>query len=543
MNRSLNPRPWFRQLRVTLALSFILPFAGVPTSAWGATILYSNDVLGELEPCGCRNNPTGGMARKAVLVEKLKNEGPLLQIDAGDLLFDAEQIPESMHGQAEVQARALLKAHEKLGHQVLVPGEKDFALGLKKWKAITRGSSIQVLAANAVEKKSGKPLAKGSQVFRLGKTRVGVIGIMGSALHWPKELRVTAEKPAVERELAQLKKQKPHLILLVTHQGLDADREMISGIKGIDALIGAHSQSFLQKVEKGTGAGKDTLLLQSSFRNQWVGILPVDTQKNQLLAEQHALLSLDTSYDSERDPFDIKALIGKFKEEVARVNREAQKADTTHSRPTGVAASFQTFPKCAECHIKQFDFWRQSPHGKSYMALFQQNQAENQSCIGCHSVGYQAPQGWTKLAEPAHLTQGPEPTPSGSPAPALDSPLNPPALQPYLQALHVEKSLKSQVKLERISSEKIDLLRATAAFKQVWANVQCENCHGAGGEHPFGTSPYSKTVETATCLKCHSQERAPEWYGKDQKLDPERLTQSLKKASCPAGNVTETELE
>jgi hypothetical protein len=530
---------------VPAALLFLslFSFSWVSTPVRAETILYTNDVLGELEPCGCRNNPTGGMARKAALVEKLKSEGPLLQIDAGDLLFEAEQIPDSMHAQAEVQARALLKAHEQLGHQVLVPGEKDFALGLKKWKAITRGSSIQILAANAVDKKSGKPLAKGSQLFRLGKTKVGVIGILGSALNWPKDLRVTAEKPAIERELAKLKKQKPHLILLVTHQGLDADRELISQMKGIDALIGAHSQSFLQKLERGTAAGKDTLLLQSSFRNQWVGVLPVDPKKNQLLAEQHSLLSLDASYDSERDPFAIKTLIAKFKEEVARVNRDAQKAETALLKPSSAAAAFQTFPKCAECHIKQFDFWRQSPHGKSYLALFNQNQAENQSCIGCHSVGYQAPQGWTKLAEPALLAQKSEPTPSGSPSPAMDSPLSPQTLQPYLQALHEEKSLKSRVKLERISSEKIDLLRATAAFKQNWANVQCESCHGAGGEHPFGAAPYPKTVETTTCVKCHSQERAPEWYGKDQKLDPERLAQSLKKASCPAGDVTETELE
>jgi hypothetical protein len=38
-------------------------------------LIHSNDVLGEIEPCGCRSNPLGGMIRK----EKFLNSHPLLQ--------------------------------------------------------------------------------------------------------------------------------------------------------------------------------------------------------------------------------------------------------------------------------------------------------------------------------------------------------------------------------------------------------------------------------------------------------------------------------
>src|SRR4051812_1414818 len=79
---------------------------GFAFSAHGATLIYSNDVLGEVEPCGCRTNPTGGMARKANFLETLKAKpetGEFLQLDAGDLLFPTDTIPDALVKQSELQ--------------------------------------------------------------------------------------------------------------------------------------------------------------------------------------------------------------------------------------------------------------------------------------------------------------------------------------------------------------------------------------------------------------------------------------------------------
>src|SRR4051794_9102822 len=101
--------------------------AQVP-SVQAATLVHTNDVFGDIEPCGCRTNPLGGMVRKANLLKKLKDPF-VVQVDAGDLLFSSLELPELLAQQAEVQAGYLLKSMDQVHHDAVVPGEKDFALG------------------------------------------------------------------------------------------------------------------------------------------------------------------------------------------------------------------------------------------------------------------------------------------------------------------------------------------------------------------------------------------------------------------------------
>ena len=57
------------------------------------TILVTTNVHGEVEPCGWKKKPLGGLARKATIIENLINSGdnPLV-LDAGDLFFKSTDI-------------------------------------------------------------------------------------------------------------------------------------------------------------------------------------------------------------------------------------------------------------------------------------------------------------------------------------------------------------------------------------------------------------------------------------------------------------------
>lgn len=54
----------------------------------GFTILYSNDVRGEFENCGCTDVQLGGLSRKAHLLRSLsRKNADILRLDAGNLFF------------------------------------------------------------------------------------------------------------------------------------------------------------------------------------------------------------------------------------------------------------------------------------------------------------------------------------------------------------------------------------------------------------------------------------------------------------------------
>lgn len=519
-----------------------LPGAILPWTARAATLVHSNDLLGDIEPCGCRTNPLGGMARKANLLKRLQDSS-ILQLDAGDLLFSSNVVPELLKDQAELQARYLLKSMDELHHDAVVPGEKDFALGLKTFEKLRKQTKIRFLAANLVLRKGGKALFEKSAIFTRktedGKPiRIAVVGIVGDDLPFPSELKALPALAAAKKEVASVRK-RADLVVLLTHVGLDMDRELAEKVPGIDIIVGGHTQSFLQEPQT---VGK-TIIYQSSFRNQYVGVLPLSKA---FKGEGYKLVGLDAGYDSPQDqPSETDRLVAEFKKALGGLNSkdEAKIEKITQENTVSTGAKFHTFPKCAECHLKQFDFWRKTRHALALNALVEKQQFKNKECLGCHTVGLGDPAGFSSVNLLAEYEKPPAPTESGSTPLPVDEPvieaLGAEELATYLKAIHEAKTLKDSVKITPLGPE-LTIRRSVSALHRSWTPVQCENCHLPGKDHPF-SGTYTKKVEKTVCLNCHTAERAPEWYTKSGQPDWQKIEAKRALVTCPAGDLGETE--
>ena len=71
-----------------LLFSLIIADIKAPNSI---TIIGTTNVLGEIDPCGWKKKPLGGLARKATVIKNLinDNEDPII-VDAGDLFLRKE---------------------------------------------------------------------------------------------------------------------------------------------------------------------------------------------------------------------------------------------------------------------------------------------------------------------------------------------------------------------------------------------------------------------------------------------------------------------
>lgn len=516
----------------------------VAGQARATTIVHTNDVMGELEPCGCRSNPQGGIARKANLLSRLPDKS-LLQLDAGDLLFPTDTVPGLLAEQSRLQASYLLKAHEQLGQDAVVPGEKDFALGFKAFQELTKKSKIHFLAANLKSKK-GKKVFETHAIFTRteGKhtLRIGVVGLVGTDLAWPHELKASDVIAAAKAEVRALRK-KVDLLVALTHQGYEKDVALALAVPSFDMIIGGHTQSFLQKPIK-VGS---TWIYQSSFRNQYVGVIPLASRDN---PETYRLIGLDTGYDSPVESVTkTDELVKEAKSAIAELNTQetarlearsiSQNSNDSGNSSDPHGSKFQTFSRCAECHLKQFDFWRKTRHATAFHVLFEKNQSMNKDCLGCHTVGLGDAKGFqdiSRLLEIPVETPAQEGAASSGEKPTF---LSHEKTDSFLQAMHEAKSLKSTVKfpVDHADRSEMTLRRAIATVNRAWTPVQCENCHGPGHDHPFGAN-ISKKVENVTCLKCHTEDRAPEWYiGSTGQPDWKKIEAKRALIACPAGEL------
>jgi predicted CXXCH cytochrome family protein len=474
-------------------------------------------VLGELEPCGCRSNPYGGMIRKSHLLKRQEDKD-LILVDGGDLLYPTTPMPQILKKQAELQAGYLLKAMEMTGHDVVVPGERDFALGTASFEKLIKASKIKFLAAN-LKKKSGTFLPA-STVIKRGGIRVGILGLVGESIPWPSDLKVTSAIAAAKKEVPELKS-KSDVLIVVTHQGLDEDVKLAKAVPGIDIIVGAHSQSFLQMPAQ---IGKTTIY-QSSYRNQYVGIVPLHSPFS---GKGHELVGLDASLDDpEGKPSKMGEFVAEFKKKITELNdkEEVRLNQVEVKNPEAPENKFHTFVGCAECHRTQFDFWRKTSHAKALHPLLKDKQFQNKECLGCHSVGLGDPAGFSSVNALAVL----HPTEEGK----KGVPLGAEELAPFLKEMAEASSMDSKVTLKRDESESQPLSMQLARIEKSWAPVQCENCHNPAKSHPFSGS-YTKVVEKNACFKCHSKERAPEWYTTAGQPDWDKIAQKRKLITCPA---------
>ncbi len=543
------------------------------TQSRAATLIFTNDVLGEIEPCGCRNNPAGGVARKAQFLNSIGKPGaeldftaPFIQVDAGDFLFENPSLPLPLKEQSLLQASYLLKAHEKLGHHILVPGEKDFAWGLEAYRHLTAKTKIQILAANLKDKK-GRTVFKPSTLLKLkGAPKVAFIGLLGPNLTWPADVKISdpilVAKQWVKAQPHSLTN-KPDLLVAITHQGIEADIELAKQVPEINVIVGAHSQSFLQTPQV---IGK-TILVQSSYRNQYVGLLPLEAkllESPEGPAKGYRLVQLGAEFDTQ-EMTEMKQLAANAKKAINAIESK-NFSEMKHSSESKLATpeKYQTFPHCGGCHSKQFDFWRKTPHALALSGLKKENQLSNRSCLQCHSLGFaenaahSKSNGYSEAQKIARiLNVRPSPTPSGAAGDGKSSDsssqsnddtsaqelsqtkteltenktINSEELEPLLKQMHAAKDGNALIQLQA-NGESLPLLNAMQRITQSWAPVQCENCHQPGYGHPF-TGSYSKTVETKACLKCHTEERAPEWY-KNHTVNQEILATKFKLMKCPS---------
>jgi hypothetical protein len=71
--------------------------------------------------------------------------------------------------------------------------------------------------------------------------------------------------------------------------------------------------------------------------------------------------------------------------------------------PTGGTLNYIGEDTCALCHTETHDFWRETPHARSFATLKRINQQHNNTCLACKTVGHGTPLGFRDELSTPHL--------------------------------------------------------------------------------------------------------------------------------------------
>jgi 2',3'-cyclic-nucleotide 2'-phosphodiesterase (5'-nucleotidase family) len=231
-----------RSLIITLVL---VAWAGLGATAWAAElrILYVNDFHGFAQPDKSPGSQEmlGGVAYLAGEVAKLRRGKPTLLLAAGDMIQGANWANLS-------QGKSSMELMNVLGFDALVVGNHEFDYGPQVLNQRISQAKFPVLAANV----EGLPGLKPYVIKTVGGLKVGLIGVVTAdtpvATH-PRNvagLKFISPEAAVTKYLPEVRSQAD-LIVVLSHEGLEADKALAANVPGIDVIVGGHSHTKLLK--------------------------------------------------------------------------------------------------------------------------------------------------------------------------------------------------------------------------------------------------------------------------------------------------------
>lgn len=281
-----------------------LSFSFAPGSGKHITILHTNDVHSHIEPFGpddARNPNMGGVARRATLIEKIRQENPnTLLFDAGDI-FQGTPFFNFYGGELE------FKLMSKLKYDAATIGNHDFDNGIEGLYAQLPHADFNFISSNY---DFSNTIMDGQTIPHKVYTKDGVkIGVFGLGIeleglvneHLYKETKYL-DPVEIASDMARTLKEdkKCDLVICLSHLGYEYfNEDKISDVKlaratsNIDLIIGGHTHSFLERPTVETNKnGKKVLINQVGCFGLFLGRIDFFLDKDNNISSEGVRISV-----------------------------------------------------------------------------------------------------------------------------------------------------------------------------------------------------------------------------------------------------------
>jgi len=461
-------------------------------------LLLTGEQHGYLEPCGCSETQSGGMARRADLVRILTKEKgwDVVGLDVGGTVKRSRR-------QDQIKFEKLFEAFQQLNYAAVGVGVEELRLGADfiGTKAISDPDELAkaaaLVSANIVlfdTPDFGWPLPY--RLIEKSGIKIGVTSVFGPSLREKVapagvNTNITIREPdeVLPGVIKTLENLKPDLMVLLCH-GNDAEAMKLAKTYPQFQIILA-AGGYDEPDGKPIPVGK-TWVLNVGHKGKRVGVLGF-YPKNKAQPFRFELIQLDK--DRFKNHPAMRELMKQYQQQLEDEGIAASDELLINKHPSG--QTFVGAEKCGSCHSKAFTQWKDTGHAVAFTTLkegpWHANRAEEKidwiprqfdpECLSCHVTGWHPQEmlrygsGYVKESESAHLL-----------------------------------------------------------------GQQCENCHGPGSLHVAreegnagmdelleGRRMVRRTVEEAKksmCVECHDPDNSP-------KFTPERFNEFWEQVKHP----------
>ena len=346
------------------------------------TLIYSGNLDGELEPCGCSaEGNLGGIKRRATMLSQLRRENPDMVIVSAGGLLSSDDPGDRLKGEYILKGYVSLK-YDAVGVQWrdLVYGtefllDQPLPWAVSNWgddgvshRRVINRNDQHIAFFNWLDPKSS-PMRQ-----MQGKHRL-----------------VNDSPASLQAALKQAKQNGELTVLATTLKAKQAVK--VIGLNYVDILIekAAYEEYGTPRME-----GK-TLVVQPGSRGMRLGRLDMEIHGGQIKKWNHKIIPMPESV------VDAPELAAWYEEYNAKVKDAYLKRVELRKKNKSGKSPYVGEQVCSTCHMSQHKRWSDSQHAIAYEDLEEVGKSFDPACIGCHTVGFDKPGGFFDINVTGHL--------------------------------------------------------------------------------------------------------------------------------------------
>ncbi len=352
------------------------------------TVLYTGNTQSYLEPCGCYPGQSGGIARRAMLIERTrKQQNPVLLVDAGGI-FEGDNTLDRL------QAKANMEAMKSIGYDAILLSPTELRFGEPFLGEIAAEFQLPFISTNNPPLWQNDAFVQPELTKKINENEFLVLG----ASYLPN--RSTTQLIQGLQQQVETQSKNAKTVILLSALEKEDNRQIVKQVKEIDILI-SMKPKLRGKPYENIG---NTVIAYCTPHGETLG--KIDLKLNDLgeiIDYRVQELFMDETVPDEPT---VRSILQAFYDKIAAdetLQALAEPLFTSQSAEMDIENHYVGSDTCSDCHQPEYEQWQSSRHAFAFNTLLKAQKHFHPDCVSCHVVGFGYDTGYTIQADQDHL--------------------------------------------------------------------------------------------------------------------------------------------
>lgn len=352
------------------------------------TVLYTGNTQSYLEPCGCYPGQSGGVARRATLIDEIRiQEKSVLLVDAGGI-FEGTNSLDQLRGKANMEAM------EAIGYDAILLSPTELQFGDRFLGGIATELQLPFISTNDPPLWQNGEFVQPVFTKKLKENEFLVLGASYLPNHSLSHLIGN-----LRQQVAAQKGNRRTVILLSALNKAD-NRQIADQLKEIDLIISMKPKARGRQYE----TVEKTMIAYCTPQGETLGRIDLKLNEHGKIIDYRVQeLFMDETIP---DQPTVRSILQTFYDKIAAdetLQALGKPLFTNESLEQDNANHYVGSNSCSGCHQSEFKQWQSTRHAFAFNTLLKAQKHFHPDCVSCHVVGFGYETGYTTQADQNHF--------------------------------------------------------------------------------------------------------------------------------------------